>query len=205
MNPSSDGKKPADKVKGVPTSPAKATETGKVAETLESLEPPSHNNIEKIRTILFGNQVREIEARFARIEEQLSKDLAELRSDFRRRSDALEAYVRQELDAVSERMSGEYGERSTQLSELQSSLEDLGKGLDKRAHQLDEQMTKANRELRQQVLTQSKQLRDELEASVAEISALVERELKQIRTDKTDRSALASMLTDLAARLSADG
>src|SRR6185295_11716807 len=105
---------------------------------LDSLEPPSHNNIEKIRSILFGNHIRDYEARFARLEEQLSKEVAELRADFRRRGDALESYVRQEIDSVNERLSGEYEGRSSALSELQSGLEELSQGLDKKTHQLDE-------------------------------------------------------------------
>ena len=206
MTQGSDGKKPLDNKARSALSTGKGPEAAKPSDLLDAVEASSQSqsNIEKIRSILFGNQMRDYEARFARIEAQLSQESGELRADFRRRFEALEGYVRQELDALNERLSGEYNERSSSLQDVQKSVETLGQGLDKRVHQLDEQMNKAQRELRQHLLAQSKQLRDDMQVGISELSALVQRELQQLRSDKTDRAALAGLLTDLAARLSAE-
>lgn len=200
MMSASDGKKPAAKpnVVNKPAEPTKSTEM------LDAVEGQSHSNIEKIRTILFGNQMRDYEVRFHRLEEQLSKDVAELREDFRRRNDAIESYVRQELEALSERLAGEYEGRKSSLREVSKSLDELSHGLEERTHHLEEQLSRSNRELRQQVLTQGKQLRDEVQLSLSELGTLLQQELQQLRGSKTDRNALAGLLTDLAARLSAD-
>jgi uncharacterized phage infection (PIP) family protein YhgE len=176
----------------------------KPIEAVDSLDGQNHSNIEKIRTILFGNQMRDYETRFVRLEEQLTKEVAELREDFRRRNDAIESFVRQELEALSERIAGEYEGRATSLKEISKSIDELSAGLDQKTHQLEEQLGKSNRELRQQVLTQSKQLRDDMQQGIAELTAVVSRELQQIRGSKTDRNALAGLLTELAARLSTD-
>lgn len=206
MTQVSDGKKPADRAR--PPLPGRAPETSKATagDILEAVEASSqsHSNIEKIRSILFGNQMRDYEARFVRLESQINQEAADLRADFRRRFEALEGYVRQELDALNERLTSEYHDRSGAMQEVQKSVEALGQGLDKRVHQLDEQVSKAQRELRQQLLSQSKQQRDDMQAGISELSALVSRELQQLRSDKTDRAALAGLLTDLAARLSGD-
>ncbi|MBL9003240.1 MAG: hypothetical protein JNJ46_03285 [Myxococcales bacterium] len=206
MTQVSDGKKPLDNKARSALTTGKAPEAAKPADLLEAVEASSQSqsNIEKIRSILFGNQMRDYEARFARLEAQVSQESTELRADFRRRFESLEGYVRQELDALNERISGEYSERSGALQEVAKTVETLGQGLDKRVHQLDDQMNKAQRELRQHLLAQSKQLRDDMQAGVSELSALVQRELQQLRSDKTDRAALAGLLTDLAARLSAE-
>ena len=148
--------------------------------------------------------MRDYEVRFHRLEEQLSKDVAELREDFRRRNDAIEGYVRQELEALSERLAGEYEGRKSSLREVSKSLDELSHGLEERTHHLEEQLSRSNRELRQQVLTQGKQLRDEVQLSLSELGTLLQQELQQLRGSKTDRNALAGLLTDLAARLSAD-
>lgn len=206
MTQVSDGKKPADRAR--PPLPGRAPEASKASagDILEAVEASSqsHSNIEKIRSILFGNQMRDYEARFVRLESQINQEAADLRADFRRRFEALEGYVRQEVDALNERLTGEYHDRSGAMQEVQKSVEALGQGLDKRVHQLDEQVNKAQRELRQQLLAQSKQQRDDMQAGISELSALVSRELQQLRSDKTDRAALAGLLTDLAARLSSD-
>jgi len=206
MTQVSDGKKPADRPRAPLPGRAPESSKGSAGDLLEAVEASSQSqsNIEKIRSILFGNQMRDYEARFVRLEAQASQESAELRADFRRRFESLEGYVRQELDALNERLTSEYHDRSGAMQDVQRTVEALGQGLDKRVHQLDEQMSKAQRELRQQLLAQSKQQRDDMQAGISELSALVQRELQQLRSDKTDRAALAGLLTDLAARLSSD-
>ena len=46
-------------------------------------------NLDKVRNILFGAQSRDYERRFARLEERLAKETADLRDDMRRRFDSL--------------------------------------------------------------------------------------------------------------------
>src|SRR5690349_16058116 len=42
-------------------------------------------SLDKVRDILFGNQMRDVERRFARLEERLIKETADLKEDVRRR------------------------------------------------------------------------------------------------------------------------
>ena len=200
MIPTNENKKTPGKLPTV----SKPVEPAKGQEILDAMDGQGHSNIEKIRTILFGNQMRDYEARFARLEEQLGQQVAELREDFRRHSDTLEGYVRQELDSLSERLAGEYEGRASSLKDIHKTLDELSAGLDARTHQIEEQLSKSSRELRQQVLAQGKQLREEVQLSVSELSTLVQRDLQQLRTGKTDRTALAGLLTELAARLGTD-
>lgn len=59
-------------------------------------------NLDKIRDILFGTQMREYERRFNRMEERLIKEFAESRDDTKKRLDSLETYVRQEVESLNE-------------------------------------------------------------------------------------------------------
>lgn len=201
MLPISESKKSTGKL---PTTTARPAEPPKSSESLEAVDTQGHSNIEKIRTILFGNQMRDYDSRFARLEDQLAQQVTELREDFRRRSDALEASVRQELDSLSERLAGEYEGRASSLKDLNKAMDELSAGMDQRTHQLEEQLSKSGRELRQQVLSQGKQLREELQLGITELSGIVQRELQQLRHGKTDRAALAGLLTELAARIGTD-
>jgi hypothetical protein len=69
---------------------------------------------------------------------------------------------------------------------------------------LDELTTKSQRELRQQVLDQSKALTEEIRLRNRETTTALTKEITELRTAKTDRAALAGMLTDLAVRLTND-
>ena len=54
-------------------------------------------NVDKIRDILFGSQMRDYDKRFVRLEERLAKAADALRDDLKKRFDSLEAFVQQEV------------------------------------------------------------------------------------------------------------
>ena len=161
-------------------------------------------NLEKIREILFGAQVHDFEKRFTRLEERLLKETADSRAETKKRFDSMEAFIRKEIESLVERVKTEQGERSDAVKEISRDLRETAKTLEKKLAQLDEQATKGQRELRQQILDQSKSLTDEIRSRVKESAALLTRELKELRSDKTDRSALAGLFTEAAMRLSGD-
>ena len=161
-------------------------------------------NLEKIREILFGAQVHDFEKRFTRLEEKLLKETADSRAETKKRFDAMEAFIRKEIESLVDRVKTEQGERSDALKEISRDLRDTAKNLEKKLVQLDEQTTKGQRELRQQILDQSKSLGDEIRNRVKESAAVLTRELRELRAEKTDRSALAGLFTEAAMRLSGD-
>src|SRR5215470_17649691 len=55
-------------------------------------------NVDKIRDILFGSQMRDYEKRFARLEENVNKAVDSLREDVAKRFDTLSGYVQQETE-----------------------------------------------------------------------------------------------------------
>ena len=165
-----------------------------------SLEQAS-GNIDKIRDILFGTHMREYDARFARLEEALMKESAELRESTRRRFDALEGYVKKELESLQTRLRGERDERTDAFSQLSRELKESGDTLSKRIRDLDDQSTAAASDLRQEILNHSRGLMDELKSRNDELSSLLERRFQVLQHGKTDRSALASLLTEVAMRI----
>ncbi len=68
-------------------------------------------NLDKVRDILFGSQLREVERRFARLEERLVKDTNSLKDDVKKRLDALELYVRNETESLTGQIKSEHEDR----------------------------------------------------------------------------------------------
>ena len=165
---------------------------------------PENGNIDKIRDILFGAQSREFEKRMARLDERMNKETAGLKEDLRKRFESLEIYVKAEVDALSERLRSEQADRLESLKEVAHDLKETGRGLERRLGQLDDQATKSQREIRQQILEQSKSLSDEIRQKYELVSAALEQQVGELRTDKTDRNALADLFTELAIRLNND-
>jgi hypothetical protein len=158
-------------------------------------------NVDKIRDILFGSQMRDYDKRFTRLEERLAKDAESMRDDFKKRFDTLEGFVQKELESLGQRLKTEKSERGEALKEAARELRDTAKALEKRLGQLDDQMTAGSSELRSRLLEQSKALTADIAAKHREISAALDHEVETLRADKTDREALADLFTELAMRL----
>lgn len=161
-------------------------------------------NLDKVREILFGNQTRDTERKFSRLEERLIKELGNVRDETRKRLDALEIYIKQEVDSLTQRLKNEQVERDSHVKAVAEESKNIIISLEKKITQFDEQATNSQRELREQILNQSKSLQDEIQQKSQEIVALIEREAQELRREKTDRSNLAAMFTELAIRLNAE-
>ncbi|MFQ4145189.1 hypothetical protein [Chlorogloeopsis sp. ULAP02] len=158
-------------------------------------------SLDKVRSILFGNQIQEFEKRFTRIEDRLVKECGNLRDETKKRLDSLENYIKTEIEALAEQLTGEQVKRDEALNALSEEQKNLTASVDKKLAQFEEQTTTRARELRQQILNQSQTLHDDIRQKYEEILALLQREAQEIRAEKTDRSALAAMFTELAMRL----
>ena len=161
-------------------------------------------NIDKIRDILFGVQMRDYEKRFTRLEERLIKESNNLRDDTKKRFEAMEHYIKNEFESLTERLTAEQNARNENAESLAQGIKDATRAFEKRAAQMDEQTARSQRELRQQILDQSKSLNDEIRQKYEELTTLLQREAEELRADKTDRSALAALFTEVAMRLNND-
>ena len=169
-----------------------------------SQEAVTPGNIDKIRDILFGAQMRDYDRRFSRLEERLLKEAADLRDETRRRFDSLENFIKQEIAALNDRVKAENEQRSRANEEITRELRDTARAISQKLNQQDEQAAQHNRELREQILAKSKDLADEIRRKHEDLSAALSRESRELRYDKADRTALANLFTELALRLNND-
>jgi Skp family chaperone for outer membrane proteins len=162
------------------------------------------SNIDKIRDILFGVQMRDYEKRFSRLEERLLKESNDLRDETRKRFDALETFVNSEFEAMTARLQSEQRTRDDSVQALSRELQNTGQSLERKLVEFDEHASRTQRDLRQQILDQSKSLSDEIRQKYEELSALLDREVAELGDAKTDRASLASLFTEVALRLNND-
>jgi hypothetical protein len=166
-----------------PRKPATAPETG------ESLD--------KIRDILFGNQAREYDRRFATVEDQLRQDAANLRQEVTRRLDSLESYFKKEVTALLDRLKKEQADR-------EAGAKSLSADLDSRSRALEDHITSDTRALREELHEQSKSLEGEMRRRHDEVASALSRSVADLRHAKTDRSDLSALFAELAVRIGED-
>jgi CHASE3 domain sensor protein len=159
-------------------------------------------NVDKIRDILFGSQMRDYESRFARLEETLIKETLEIRETNKRRFEQLESYIRREFETVQSRLKAERDERTDSASQQSRELKDLGDSLSRRIRDLDDRETNGERALRSDLLQQARDLTDEIRARHDEMANILDKRVNELRDGKTDRAALATLFNEVALRLS---
>ena len=160
-----------------------------------------NNNLARVRDILFGKQLNDVEQRFARMEEKIERECLRLRSESHKRLDALETYLKQEIDSIAERLKTEQNEREVAINGLNEDYKNITSSLEKKLTQFDEETAGNYREVREQILQQSKALQDDIREKYEEILSLLQKENQELRNQKTDRNTLAALFAELAIQL----
>ena len=165
---------------------------------IQVAEPPAPSpvpdvqpeSLDKVRDILFGGQMRAVESRLQGIEERLRQENEVLRADFARQVESLDTFIRSEVQILNERLAAERTKRAEELKSLAAEVKEAIRALEKRHVKLEESANLADAALRDQLLMMGEQLTTELTRSHQALDSA-----------KTDRTALAGLLTDMAARL----
>jgi hypothetical protein len=168
---------------------------------VRSSEPESGASLEKVRDLLFGVQMRDYDRKFARLEERIAKETADLRDEVRKRLSAIEGVIQREVDSISDRLKAEQDNRAKATADLSRELSETAQTFEKKTTQLDDQGARGLREMRQQVHDQEQRLLEELRLQADEIIARLARESQELRSDKADRAGLAALFTEMAMRL----
>ena len=143
-------------------------------ETLPRLPEPdgaAGGNLDKVRDLLFGGQMRDYDRKFARLEERLVKETADLREEVKRRLAALEAYMKAEVESQSDRLRAEQDARAAGDKDLGRELRDSAQQFDQKLSQLDDLVARNQRDLRQQLHAQHQELVDDIRQRVEDVLA----------------------------------
>jgi uncharacterized phage infection (PIP) family protein YhgE len=159
------------------------------------------DNVDRIRNILFGSQMRDYDDRFQKLEERLGRHAAEVRSELQEKLQALEALIKGEAESVCNRLNAEQSERRQAIENLAQEMSDTVRGLESKITNLENKAAQDIGQLREQLLEQTKALSAELNSKHDEMKDRFEREARRIRDAMTGREALAEVLSELASRL----
>ncbi len=176
---------------GQPTSAAKSELDAK----------PEEGNLEKVRDILFGAQSREFEHRFANLESQLREESTALRAEVSESLTALKHSLNSEMKRITEHLENEQTARTSEVVDVRSVIEQLGKRLEERLAGLDAKASQQFSTIEVNLTQQKQELSDNYSEKFSQLQAQVDQGFQELKDDKTDRVVLSEMLMDLALRL----
>ena len=166
---------------------------------------PTPESLDQVRDILFGGQMRMVDARLSGLEERLVQEQTVLRNELTRKLDEVEGATRKELMALADRLAAERAKRAEDLKALGAEFKEAVKNLERRHQKLEETAGLADAELRDQLVKQSAALSAELSRTGERVTSQLDRAATALRNEKLDTATLATALTEMAARLSGNG
>jgi hypothetical protein len=161
-------------------------------------------NLDKVRDILFGAQMRIVDRRFAQLEERITTQAAELADQLRRQLAALEDLVKRNADALGQRLTSESEYRSEATSRLTRELGETAGAYDRRAGALEARIDSAQHDLRHDIQALSQRLTDDMREKFDEVLSRLGKASAELRSEKADRATIAALLTEMARRLASD-
>ena len=163
--------------------------------------PGSAGNVDQIREILFGGQMREYSRRFAQLEERLAQDLARTAQEMEARIGSVENFARGELERLGEKLQQERKARLAALQEFDQQLaklnNNLSAGIDRLNADTGSALTRVRQELSDEVTQMQTRLRDQQE----ELQGKLDQQTRQLQEDKVDQSDLADVFNEFGMRL----
>jgi glutathione S-transferase len=191
--------------------PARAAATaiphkaGRKSEPMAEKKPPAgdvaERNVDQIRDILFGGQMRDYERRFHEHAQKLEQEAGRLRSEMEKRLLALEKRLDDQVDKLGKAVRQEVGDRGKAVEELEartlqaarSARAEINGAIDQLRHEQsagDERARKAVAELGAS-----------LKAASASAEAALVAARKELRGEKLSRGDFAALLTEMALRI----
>lgn len=162
-------------------------------------QPPE--SIDQVRDLLFGGQMRMVDARLQSLDERMVHETSAMRAEFERQITELESSIKKELGRHAERLAAERTKRAEDLKALSGEIRESLKSLEKRHQNLEETAGLADAELRDHLLKQGAAFTNELGRTSERLTTELDRIAAALKAEKLDSAALVSGLTDLAARL----
>ena len=174
----------ADKLKG-PARPGTAPE----------------GNVDQIRDIIFGGQMRDYERRFDELEERSKREAERARAEFIKRFESIEQLLKDQADKHALQLKKLDTEVKTGTEAAAVSSDRLAKALRTELSEVDERHETASSSLRERLHKLANETAESLRTSQDEISAVIDRMGTALRDEKVARDELAGFFSEMALRL----
>lgn len=160
--------------------------------------------VDKIRELLFGNQMQDYDRRFSVLEERFHQKLREMEGESARSLGSMESSIKKQMESIATQVRQEQDVRAEADKDLGRSLREQIQGLEKRLGQLSDQLAGLEREFMERLGHESQALRDDIRRRNEDARATIERMFAELSNVKTDRNLLAGLFVEIARCLNQD-
>ena len=160
--------------------------------------------VDKIRDLLFGNQMQDYDRRFSELEERSIQRFKDIESESARSLDAFESNTKKHLDSLSTQFREEKDQRAEADKEIERALREQGQAMEKRIRQLSDQVSQLDRDFSDRVTRETQALHEEIKQKNVDLRSTLEKMFGELSNVKTDRNLLAGLFIEVAKCLNQD-
>jgi len=160
--------------------------------------------VEKIRELLFGNQMSDYDRRFGALEDRFQQTIRDVESEAARNLAGMESTIKKQLESCVNQLREEKDLRTEADKDLERDLREHSQSLDKRLGQLSDQLAKLERDFTERLSHETQSLREEIKRRNDDTRNTIERMFTELSSVKTDRNLLAGLFVEIAKCLNQD-
>jgi len=160
--------------------------------------------VEKIRELLFGNQMQDYDRRFEVMEQRFQQKLRDLEAESARALQSMETSMKKQLESIASQVRQEQDLRAEADKELGRGLREQIQGLEKHLSKVADQLASVDRDFTERVGHESQTLREDIRRRNEDTRATIERMFSELSNVKTDRNLLAGLFVEIARCLNQD-
>ncbi len=169
------------------------------------LKRDSEQNVDKIREILFGANMREYEQRFANLEQRLIAENEKLGEFIEKRLTGIATATQRELAGLAARIEDQQRSLASLDEANRSEFAGLNHQLEERLGDLNELLGKESQALRNDLTEQYSEIVGLVRKTRESLSDELDQKSGRLEGAKLDREGFAAMLVDMAGRLREGG
>jgi hypothetical protein len=160
--------------------------------------------VDKIRELLFGNQMQDYDRRFAVIEERFQQKMRDMEAESARALQSMESSLKKQLESIASQVRQEQDLRAEADKELGRGLREQIQGLEKHLGKVADQLAGQDRDFTERLGHETQTLREDIRRRNDDTRAAIERMFSELSNVKTDRSLLAGLFVEIARCLNQD-
>ncbi|PPQ30595.1 hypothetical protein CCS01_18935 [Rhodopila globiformis] len=160
--------------------------------------------VDKIRDLLFGNQMQDYDRRFSKLEERFLQRFKDIEADTARNLGAFESNSKKQIESVSTQLREEKDQRVDAEKGIERTMRDQNEGVEKRLRAISDQLSRLEREIGDRLTQEVQSLRDEIKRKHEDTNHTIEKMFAELSSVKTDRNLLAGLFVEVARCLNQD-
>jgi flagellar biosynthesis GTPase FlhF len=164
----------------------------------ESGGPGDAVGVDKIRDLLFGNQMQDYDRRFSKLEERFLQRFKDVESEAKRNLEMYESNAKKQVDSLAAQLRNEKDARAEADKEIDRNLREHNQALEKQVRALSDQLSEFERDVADRINRSDQLLREEIKQKNETVQLLIEKMFSDLSNVKTDRNLLAGLFVEVA-------